>query len=595
MLVSSRSSDISNGFADHQDAAIRYQLPDRLTLAQTPTGEPDFFLLRYSGDRHDSGGLLQMRLQFAPFSEALTTAIVAAGQKLLLIPFESGAFRIRVRSRLTDEAQQVGIWHPAIVSGNQVITTSIDFDSTETQILQSLLQSGDTVVEVELELNYRGLVTGTPWLVTAQTQALKSHLMTFLGDQPVRVDQIIAAFLSIPQQPELLSWLALEPDAVELDRDVMLTETAWRSLDSFFQKIPSTTLTETPHYQLLESLPNDSLTVSWDLIPPRQDVRTHRLSWSVSELFEQITNPEMRQKLFPIVNEVSLFGTTQIHVINFLPCDLNYLREVRLGLRFSGADGVPDYRDVVFNGKTNVERLTVVYPALMPFQLDYRLTAVLAPPGGVGWASTIKRDFVAANSSVIDLNRATAGIEFVRVEAESQVFNKASAIEVSLPSTSLKLTPEKPAAWVALPNIAPTDKLTVRCIAHPLKGVSAPAYCLMDGEISDRLLKIAAYQLEVLDPDVITLTLDPEVAPHVAYVAVSVTKPTATDIGKRRELKPNQPQVFKLLGRDSVFEPIRFRYQIHYVTYDSEGNTRPIVSTDWAIAEGNSLMIRLPI
>jgi hypothetical protein len=394
MLVSSRSSDISNGFADHQDAAIRYQLPDRLTLAQTPTGEPDFFLLRYSGDRHDSGGLLQMRLQFAPFSEALTTAIVAAGQKLLLIPFESGAFRIRVRSRLTDEAQQVGIWHPAIVSGNQVITTSIDFDSTETQILQALLQSGDTVVEVELELNYRGLVTGTPWLVTAQTQALKSHLMTFLGDQPVRVDQIIAAFLSIPQQPELLSWLALEPDAVELDRDVMLTETAWRSLDSFFQKIPSTTLTETPHYQLLESLPNDSLTVSWDLIPPRQDVRTHRLSWSVSELFEQITNPEMRQKLFPIVNEVSLFGTTQIHVISFLPCDLNYLREVRLGLRFSGADGVPDYRDVVFNGKTNVERLTVVYPALMPFRLDYRLTAVLAPPGGVAWASTIKRDFV---------------------------------------------------------------------------------------------------------------------------------------------------------------------------------------------------------
>jgi hypothetical protein len=394
MLVSSRSSDISNGFADHQDAAIRYQLPDRLTLAQTPTGEPDFFLLRYSGDRHDSGGLLQMRLQFAPFSEALTTAIVAAGQKLLLIPFESGAFRIRVRSRLTDEAQQVGIWHPAIVSGNQVITTSIYFDSTETQILQSLLQSGDTVVEVELELNYRGLVTGTPWLVTAQTQALKSHLMTFLGDQPVQVDQIIAAFLSIPQQPELLSWLALEPDAVELDRDVMLTETAWRSLDSFFQKIPSTTLTETPHYQLLESLPNDSLTVSWDLIPPRQDVRTHRLSWSVSELFEQITNPEMRQKLFPIVNEVSLFGTTQIHVISFLPCDLNYLREVRLGLRFSGADGVPDYRDVVFNGKTNVERLTVVYPALMPFRLDYRLTAVLAPPGGVAWASTIKRDFV---------------------------------------------------------------------------------------------------------------------------------------------------------------------------------------------------------
>jgi hypothetical protein len=170
----------------------------------------------------------------------------------------------------------------------------------------------------------------------------------------------------------------------------------------------------------------------------------------------------------------------------------------------------------------------------------------------------IALSYLAANSSVIDLNRATAGIEFVRVEAESQVFNKASAIEVSLPSTSLKLTPEKPAAWVALPNIAPTDKLTVRCIAHPLKGVSAPAYCLMDGEISDRLLKIAAYQLEVLDPDVITLTLDPEVAPHVAYVAVSVTKPTATDIGKRRELKPNQPQVFKLLGRDSVFEPIRF-------------------------------------
>lgn len=595
MLVLPRSSDISNGFADHLDAAIRYELPDRLTLAQTSAGEPDFFLLRYSGDRHDSGGLLQMRLQFAPFSEALTTTIIAAGQKLLSIPFESGAFRIRVRSPITDETQQVGIWHPVLFSANQVIAQSIDFDSTETQILQSLLQAEDNVVEVELELQYRGLVIGIPWLVTAQTQALKSHLMTFLGDQPVRVDQIIAAFLSIPTQSEMLKWIALESDAVELERDQMLTEIAWRSLDSLFQKIPSTTLPETPRYQLLRSLPNDSLNVSWDLIPPRQEVRKHRLSWSVSELFEQITDSEMRQKLFPIVNQVSLFGTTQIHVINFLPCDPNYLREVRLGLRFSGANGVPEYRDVVFNGQTTIERFTVVYPTLMPFQLDYRLSAVLAPPNGIGWARTIKRDFVAANSSVIDLNRATAGIEFVRIEAESEVFNKASAIEISLPSTSLKLTPEKPSAWVALPNIASTDKLTVRCVAQPPKGVSAPAHSLMDGEISDRSLKIAAYQLEVLDPDVITLTLDPEVAPHVAYVAVSVTKPTATDIGKRHELKPNQPQTFKLLGRNSVFDSIQFRYQIHYVCYDSEGNTLPIVSTDWAIAEGTTLIIRPPV
>ncbi len=595
MLVLPRSSDISTGFADHLDVAIRYGLPDRLTLAQTPTGEPDFFLLRYSGDRQDSGGLLQMRLQFVPFSEALTTAIIAAGQKLLLIPFESGAFRIRVRSPITDETQQTGTWHPVLFSANQVIAQSINFDSTETQILQSLLQAEDNVVEVELALHYRGLVTGIPWLVTAQTQALKSHLVTFLGDQPVRVDQVIAAFLSIPTQSEMLKWIALELDAVEPDRDQMLTEIAWRSLDSFFQKIPPTTLTETPRYQLLQLLSNDSSTVSWDLIPPRQEVRQHRLSWSVSELFEQITDPEMRQKLFPIVNQVSLFGTTQIHVINFLPCDPNYLREVRLGLRFSGANGVPEYRDVVFNGQTNIERFTIVYPALMPFQLDYRLSAVLAPPKGVGWARTIKRDFVAANSSVIDLNYTIAGIEFVRVEAESEVFNKASAIEVFLPSTSLKLTPEKPSAWVALPNIASTDQLTVRCVAQPLKGVNAPAYNLVDGEIGDRILKIAAYQLEVLDPDVITLTLDPEVAPHFAYVAVSITKPTATDSGKRRELKLNQPQVYKLLGRSSVFEPVRFRYQIHYVAYNSEDNTLPIVSTDWAIAEGTTLMIRPPV
>jgi hypothetical protein len=167
---------------------------------------------------------------------------------------------------------------------------------------------------------------------------------------------------------------------------------------------------------------------------------------------------------------------------------------------------------------------------------------------------------------------------------------KASAIEISVAASTLILTKEQSSAWIALPNSSPENAIPIRCIAKS----SNTSYILIDRTTTERNLRIAAYQLEIFDPDEITLTLDPESDSQFHYVAISLAQSSSTST-QRRELTSSQPLVWKLFGRRSVFDPVRFRYQIHYVAYDDDRNTLPIASTEWVIAEGNALTIRPPL
>jgi hypothetical protein len=565
MLVFSNQSNTE--FIDHLDSKIRYCLPNQLKLTQTSTGEPDFFLLRYK-DQPDLGGVLKFRLQFSYPNQNTP------------VSFEAGEFRLRIRSPIDDETGQAETWHP-IVSSDRTLTSSTHLSPSEVQILRFLLENSDNVVEVETRLHYRGLVLGIPWFVTAQTQALRTHLAALLGESPVDINQIIVAFLSLPAQ--IVTWRSIEPDAIEPEREIILTELAWRSLANLFQQDPIT-----KKYQLLPSI--HAVELSWDLIPPRQEIHTHILSWSISAFLEQITDPQQRKKLFPIIDQVEFFGTLPIHIINFLPIDPRYLREVRVSLRFLGSNGVPEYHDLVFDGQKSVEQMTAIFPALMPFQIDYRLSAILAPPNGVGWLRTIKRDYIKATEPTIEINQKAAGIDFFRIEVEPATFEKASAIEISVAASTLILTKEQSSAWIALPNSSPENAIPIQCIAKS----SNTSYILIDKTTTERNLRIAAYQLEIFDPDEITLTLDPESDSQFHYVAISLAQTSSTST-QRRELTSSQPLVWKLFGRRSVFDPVRFRYQIHYVAYDDDRNTLPIASTEWVIAEGNALTIRPPL
>jgi hypothetical protein len=126
--------------------------------------------------------------------------------------------------------------------------------------------------------------------------------------------------------------------------------------------------------------------------------------------------------------------------------------------------------------------------------------------------------------------------------------------------------------------------------------VTQPSYLLLDGEVVGRQVMLSTYQLEVLEPDRITLTLDANLASHFAYVGVYMASLTAsnTDEGKLYSLDVGTSHVWPLF-RDSVFDPIRFKYRITYVAYDNAGKPLPITTTDWIVGDGLTLAVRPPL
>ena len=186
-------------FPDHRDSRVLHYLPAEVGLATEPSGEPDFLLLRYRGDSSGAaGGLLRWRLELAPPPPFWSTAAEAAGWRPRAVAFDEGRFRFRLRSLVEAARDEAGDWHSITAAGHELAATSVGLTPRETQFLQLLLEAGGSVVEVELELSYRGLVPGIPWLATAQTAALKTYLAALLPPAAVREDEVVAAFLSLP-------------------------------------------------------------------------------------------------------------------------------------------------------------------------------------------------------------------------------------------------------------------------------------------------------------------------------------------------------------------------------------------------------------
>ena len=342
--------------------------------------------------------------------------------------------------------------------------------------------------------------------------------------------------------------------------------------------------------------------MSWDLIPPRQELQYHSLGWSVTQIYNQLTDPDARQRFFPTVTQVSPFAEVDVRVINRVPIDPDYLRRVTVDLRYSGPSGVPEFRTITFDGRTDVARFRTVYPAgTTAFQLDYRLTATLAPPNGVGWPTVRRGEYQPADGFVVEIERRALGMDFVEIGADAAVFETAAAIEVAVLTSAaagteqqsvaqLTLTAAKPAAWVALPDVDPATVLRGRATALA-QADPATACVVRDGTILGRRVRITADELEVLEPDRVSIELDPEVTEFFALVLVHIAPLDGDE--KYFSLTPGEQKLWNLF-RGSVFEPVRFRYRLDYVAYDSEGHTLPLATTDWTIAEGTSLLVRPP-
>lgn len=596
-------------FPDHLNGQTLYYLPTALELMSTSEGDPDFFLLRYHGDFTQSkGGWLRFRLGFSPVSESLEQSSAAAGWSLQMVYFQEGRFRLRLRSLQEGRPDDLTDWRSVVPAGGELVAPLLSLTPRETQFLESLLEDSISAVEVEVELHYAGLVPGFPWLVSADLIALRQFLAASLPEEESRTDQVIAAFLSLPQgDANPLTFQSLEQGAILPDHETLFTEIALRSLTTLFEpQLPSDNFAPTT-YRLRPPVPTDPLSLSWDLWPPRQDTRIETINWSVRSLLESLDTPEKVHKLFPIVSDVSPFAEVEVHVINRVPYDPHYLREVIVDLRYIGPGGVQKYRSFTFNGQKERQAFRTSYLAAAgDFQLAARFTTVLAPPNGIGWPVVRTSEYISVEGPVVEINRAALGLDFVRVEAEPGVFIEADSVEVTIlpndpavillepinPLAQVNLTVDRTAAWLALPGVDPADELYVQVIAHANKPAELPTVNLQQGILVNRRVHIAAFQMEVLDPDRITLTLDPTIANRFALVAITVAPLTGE--GRKFTLLANQPVTWSHF-RESIFSPLRYRYCLDYVSIDQQGNTTPIASTEWMEADELCLQVRPPL
>lgn len=603
-------------FKDHLDSGIRYRLPHAIALTETHSGAPDFFLLRYAGDFTSvRGGILRSGLELLydftepgditlndgngnVEAEADITDVADRAVTFRPVPFITGYSRLRLRPFGSDDFQ-TGQWHKidALEQGNLNVLAYLDMN--EAQILHSLLSDGSDVVSMEVYLVYRGLVAGIPWIVRFDTELLNAHIQAALGEDPATSGHIVAAFKSLPESG--LSWHFVGDAAIntgEVPVDTIRTEAALHGLNHLFQPVDRPDYLTTPRYRYV---PPDSTLApdySYTLFNYRQEERAHIVNWSITGLFERLT-PEEREKLFPTVSQVSPFARVRVHIINSLPFDPAFLTSVTVETRNIGARGIFENRSFQFTaGDEQVAGFSTFQPVLTnDLELQYRITAILAPPTLDEWPVVIQRDFVAVEHTVIDVNRETAGIDFVHLSADADVFSIAGAVEIVLkqpgsdgPLAAVKLTRETRISWVALPDITPETDLQITCRVQPPADVSEEPITLRDGPLIGREFAVHTYQLERLDPDVITVKLDAQASVRYPFVAFEVQNRDDSDEGILRTLEPGRESTWRIF-RPGIFAPLFYRYRLHLVARDENGGTLPMVVTQWFDASANRLTL----
>lgn len=587
-------------FRDHADQHLLHYLPAELDLIRAPDGTPGLFLLRYSGDGSQvQGGMLRFRLGFTPLSDAVRSAVNAAGWQLRPAAFSGARFRLQLRSLEQDASPATADWHAAMQSGSEIAADGIGLNARETQFLEQMLAGGASAVQIDLDLRFAGLVEGCSWLVSADRPALKEMLRQRLPAGPVREEQIAAAFVSLPQgAASPLTLRALEPGAVLPERDTFMSLVAANAAATLFQAQPSVGVFDEPLYVLPEAAATDAGTVAWDLLPNRQRTSSHQLHWQIAPFLATLDTPEKKKAVFPSVSTVSPFSAVQIFVINRVPYDLAGLQKATVDVRFVGAAGVPEFRSFTFDGSVDVRTVQTFFPAAGDLQLTRRITAVYAPPNGTGWPTVRRTDYEPVRGLMVDVSRAALKTDFVRVEVEPSVFLVASSVDVQFygtdrnplppPLAEVILTQTRPATSVPLPNIDPAQDVFTRVLVSAAPPAIAAPLLLRSDLVVDRTVRIAGSYLEVLDPDRITIQLDDTAVQAFAHVEIDL----AGSPGQERTftLHAGQPLVWNVF-RASIFDPIQYRYRLRTVSVTTDGKTLPEKATGWIVGKDLTIQV----
>jgi hypothetical protein len=634
-------------FADHAVADRCYVLPAAVTVAVEPDGSPDFVLLRYRDRSGEvAGGLLRTSLTWVGVGEA--EAAAAPGRDLRSVSFERCRYRM-TRRVVAGSGPAVGPWQPAVVGGRDVAVITIALSPEDEQLVQDLITNGTDVLAVEVEGVYSARVEGRPWLVTADRAHLVAVLRALLGDQPATAAQISAAFASLPQQPPPFTLTALQPGAASLDPAWVTAELGARALPLLFSPVSGTMSlndgaavdgpaddgsSPEPTYRLTDGATG---IVSIDLLVPRVESATASFAWSISSLSDSLIDPQRRAAAFPAVGALDPFEIVTITVLCNVPFDHRWLQSVQIDLQYSSAQGVPAASAVSFPGDAPVARLpAVVPPGDSGLGLRWRPRATLAtfsPSGAPGWPMVLVGQERSQSSPIVVIDGRALGIDFVRIVVDASVFTLAGSVNVDIQGQSTgvalaraTLDATAPSAWVALPGAGPEDALVATVTAVPAGAIAPPApppasvpvtaatptpaaeavpavqaavapvlpplppgaVLVRSGPIVDRRVLVAESDVASPPPDEVSVSLSSGAADHFAFVAISLVASAPGAEVETRALNPGD-RITVPIARASVFAPLRYRYQLMLVAFDSTHATLPLVTTDWVEAEGSPL------
>lgn len=579
------------GFPDHEQPRVLHVLPRVLTAAREADGTPRFALSRFRDTAIDAaGGLMHLELDLATLDPELLGAAAADGWVLRLVGFIAARARLRSHVPGFPDVDLPDAWKPARLSSRTLMVEKHLFDAHTAQMLDALLSSDAGDIEVEVEARYEGLEEPMPVLVSADLHEIAALLR--LEGEGATGDQIEAAMLSAPTgngSPFRLERLEGERLA---DGPALRRLLALAIRGDILAALPAVDAWETPRYQWRGDIAVQGRR-SWDLSVYRRSIRTWQGRWSLRSFISGL-DPAARAALFPAFSAIAPFSVVPVTLIAPVGLDARFVRRVQVDVVASGPGGVPQQRSFIYPPTPAFHRFAVTYPALTDaFALSATIAATLSPIAGtvpalprpLGWQALKVGSAVAWTAK-------DAGFETLAISAMPGLFERASRIEVSIAGDGevlcladlMREAPEANLAWVTqpLPPVA-------RVVAHRDAG-EGPKVIIYEG-VAEGSLLLRPEMLDVLEPGVVLVSLDPETAANAAYVAITLRDPT----GRQRSfsLEAGESAEWRCWAA-TRFDLLTYEYRLQHIPRMPDGATLPLVTGEWQRAGDPTLNVILP-
>jgi hypothetical protein len=579
---------VADGIPDHADPQRLHVLPAGVAIAEDGQGDPCFTLSRFRDEASGAaGGILHVELALTAIPATLLGAAAADGWSLRQVGFDATRVQLRGWGGGLEDEGPLGAWSSAIGRADRLIAATCRLDQRAVQLLEAWLTAEASVAEIEVEGLYHGLAGITlPILASAKLDDVDAllrraapGLFTAAG---APLDAVEAALLSgLTLQLDSLGETAPPVTNAEL---MPLLVLALR--DDLLVPVPDAD-PWAPRFMRRDDVPDTGLR-SWDMSIARRANAIWRTRWSVRGFYEGI-DVAARRALFPAFSRVAPFSSVAIAVLAHDRIDPRFVRRVQLDVTHSGSGGVPRERSVIYPPIVPIHRFFATYPALTSrFALSATIAATLGGGEGTLPNPLPARPLLSEGTSLF-WSLADAGVASMAVTARDSLFDRAARIEIVVSNGAdtlcravlTRLAPEALPAWPA------GDDAAVRITAFRDMTADTPAVVLHEGPASGQIT-LDDTLLEVIDPDMVEVSLDPNSGSHLAFAAVTLADPT----GRDRTMTLDLGRATRWpCWRQSRFDPIAYRYRVQHVPRLPDGGTGPLVTGEWQDGSQTALKI----